>query len=576
MSLGPNRRQIITGAAATALAAPALHCARAAAPFFKLYFMIPNNQAARMAWGTLAARQMTQIGIDVVSSYVPFSAIYPRRNKGDGKTYPDGGWDVYLERFYYASVKPTPEELFSSRALPPGGLNFYYLDDPVIDRAMDQYAGSVDPAVQKQAITAFEKRWYDTEPLTILFYPEDLIVTNPKLSGLNATTFRPAFYPRPENWTIDGAGPNATAAFACWPAPDSCLPMYGEGYNDTNVCGPVYNQLLEYDGWEKKQLIPALAEAVEESADGKHWVIKLRGGVLWHSGEPFTAEDVKFTFDTIMNPAYASDNRASLASVFGSTDAYKITGPLEITVDLPQYSMSMREFVLSAVPIMPMHAYAGIRPEQMRGHPVNTFRSSFTVKTGAGSYTAKGGIGTGPWIAGGFDPVRKAYSYTKNPRYWNKTAGNVTTYYHVNIQGTDSVLAALKSGDIDAHDPLYDVGPLASTIDPSWGKLLRFDSFKWQHICYNLRHPVIGTGVQTPLGRQDPSRAAEAAAYIRKAISYATPRADIIKQMAGGFGQPGTVPIPFSAPEYDHELLQPIPFDMDLARQYMTRAGYTY
>src|SRR5207237_376003 len=104
-----------TGLAAAALSMPAIRRAHAAPPFFKLYYMIPNNQPARMAWGTLTARQMTQLGIEVVPSYVPFSSIYPRRNKGDGKTYPDGGWDVYLERYYYSSIKPTPNSLFSSK-----------------------------------------------------------------------------------------------------------------------------------------------------------------------------------------------------------------------------------------------------------------------------------------------------------------------------------------------------------------------------------------------------------------------------------------------------------------------------
>ena len=575
MPTTPTRRTVLAGAAAGTLATPFIGRAAAAAPFFKLFFMIPNNQAARMAWGTLAARQMTQIGIDVVSSYVPFSSIYPRRNKGDGKTYPDGGWDVYLERYYYSSIKPTPNQLFSSKVVPPAGENYYYLEDPVLDRAMDGYAGSVDPTVQHDAMEAFEKRWYDTEPLTILFYPEDIIATNPKLSGFDATTFRPVFYPQPERWTIPGDD-DATATFACWPPPDSALPMFGQGYQDSNTFGPVYDQLLAYDSWERKNLVPALAEKVEESADGRIFTISLRPDVKWHSGEPFTAADVRFTWETILNPAFASDSRGVLQAVLGSIDAVRIDSPLQLTVTLPAYSMMMREFVLSALAIMPQHAYADIKPEAMRGHVVNTWRGSFTVKTSSGSYTSKGGIGTGPWIAQGFDPTRRAYKYTRNPHYWKATPGNVKTYYLVNIQGTDAVLAALKSGDIDAHDPMYDVGPLASTIDASWGKVLRFDSFKWQHICYNLRHPVIGTGVDTPLGRQDPTRAAEAAAYVRKAISFATPREQIIKQMAGGYGQPGTVPLPFSAPEYDHDMLKPIPFDMDLAKQYMTKAGYQY
>jgi ABC-type transport system substrate-binding protein len=312
-ALIPTRRAIL-GAAAATLAAPAIRGAKGAAPFFKLYFIIPNNQAARMAWGTLAARQFAQLGIDVTPSYVPFSAIYPRRNKGDGKTYVDGGWDAYLERYYYSSLKPTPNSLFSSRMQPPSGQNYYYMEDKQSDALMDEYSGAVDPAVQDAAIKAFQKRWIETEPLTILFYPEDVIAVNPKLSGFNATTFRPTFYPRPETWTIAGAGANGSAAFACWPPPDGLLPMYGQGYADSNVAGPVYNQLLEYDSWEKKELKPALAESIEQSADGKRWVINLRPGVLWHSGEPFTAADVKFTFDLTLNPAVASDNRATCSA----------------------------------------------------------------------------------------------------------------------------------------------------------------------------------------------------------------------------------------------------------------------
>ena len=45
---------------------------------------------------------------------------------------------------------------------------------------------------------------------------------------------------------------------------------------------------------------------------------------------------------------------------------------------------------------------------------------------------------------------------------------------------------------------------------------------------------------------------------------------------AAGLGHPGTVAMPWSAPEYDHDLLKPIPFDMDQARAWMTKAGYTY
>jgi peptide/nickel transport system substrate-binding protein len=546
-------------------------------PFFKLYFMIPNNQPPRMVWGTLAAQQMAKVGIDVVSSFVPFSVINPRRTEGKGKTHAEGGWDAYLERYYYDTITPVPNTLFHTSQFPPAGRNYYYAGTPEMDKVLDQYAGSTDEAVRMKAIKQFQKIWYDTEPLTILFFPEDVIAINPKLKGFESTTFNPSFYPQPENWIIEGAGDNATATFASWAPPTTMIPMYSIGYQESNVFGPVYNRLLEYDSWQSKNLVPALAESYTMSPDGKHWIIKLRQGVKWHSGEEFTAKDVKFTWDVVMNKAYASNQQAPLEALFGSADAYKVTGKYEITVDLPKYSILFRDFAMGAIAMLPEHAYKDIKPEAMRGHTVSTWLGTFTVKTSDGKeYTSRGGIGTGPWIAMGADPSKKAFKYVKNLNYWKKTPGNVKTFYVVNIQGADAILSALKAGEIDAHDPMYGVESLASTIDPKWGKIVKFDSYKWQHICYNLKHPVIGTGVDTPLGKKDPSRAAEAAAYVRKAISLSIPRDQIVKEIVNGAGQPGTVPIPFSSPEYDHENMKPIPFDVELAKKYMEKAGYEY
>jgi peptide/nickel transport system substrate-binding protein len=42
---------------------------------------------------------------------------------------------------------------------------------------------------------------------------------------------------------------------------------------------------------------PWLAERADPSPDRKSWTVKLRPGITWHDGVPFTAEDVKFTFD---------------------------------------------------------------------------------------------------------------------------------------------------------------------------------------------------------------------------------------------------------------------------------------
>ncbi len=374
-------RRAMLQASAAAVVAAAVGPARAAAPFFKLYLMIPNNQPARMVWGTLAAQQMQKLGIEVVSSIVPFTAIAPRRAKGDGKTHVDGGWDAYLERYYYSSIEPSPLALFGSMNMPPNGQNFYYVDDKEIDRSLKEVATTLSEADRNVAYHAFEKRWYDIQPMTILFYPQDVIAVNPKLKGFDATTYNPVFYPTPERWTIDGAGADATAAFASWPQPSSLVPMYVIGYHESNVFGPAYNRLYEYKSWQDKTLVPSLATGHTMSDDGKHWVITLRQGVKWHSGEEFTAADVKFTWDTILNKAYGSPFQSVMETIFGGPGAYKVTGRHEITVDLPAYSIEFLNSVLGAYAIMPEHAYKDIKPEAMRGHTASTWLGSYTVKT---------------------------------------------------------------------------------------------------------------------------------------------------------------------------------------------------
>ncbi len=548
----------------------------ALAATFKTYVMIPNNQPARMVWGTLSAAQMEKLGIEVESMYVPWSIIIPRRTTGKGKPHAQGGWDIYFERYYYNTIVPHPETLFQSNKIPPNGPNYYYIEFPELDKTLERYTTAKTSEEHMAAIIEFQKWWYENEPMIILFYPEDVIAINPKLKGFDSTTFNPVFYPRPENWIIEGAGDKATATFAEYPEPTGLLPMYTSGYSQSNIFGPVHNCLLEYDNWQNKKLIPALAESYSVSEDGLTWTINLRQGVRWHSGWPFTAHDVRFTWDVILDERYSSEYNATLKQIMGSPEAYKVTGEYQITVTLPQYSSLFLEWVMGAIAIMPEHAYKDIPPESLRGHPANTWLDTYKVKQpNGGEFVAYGAIGTGPWIPQGYDPTRKAYKMVKNHDYWKPTSGNVETYYTVIISGSDAVLSALKAGEVDAMDPMYSIENLVPTIKPEWGKVLTFDSYKWQHLCFNLRHPVFGTGEATPLGKQDPAKAREAARYVRKAISHAIPRAKIVEQIVSGYGKEGTVPIPYTAPEYQHELLKPIVYDMSLAKEYMRKAGYS-
>jgi peptide/nickel transport system substrate-binding protein len=68
----------------------------------------------------------------------------------------------------------------------------------------------------------------------------------------------------------------------------------------------IYSSLLQYDPGDPSKIVPDLAERYTASADGKTYTFHLRKGVKWHDGQPFTAADVKATFDRVLNPQFKS------------------------------------------------------------------------------------------------------------------------------------------------------------------------------------------------------------------------------------------------------------------------------
>jgi ABC-type transport system substrate-binding protein len=164
--------------------------------------------------------------------------------------------------------------------------------------------------------------------------------------------------------------------------------------------------------------------------------------------------------------------------------------------------------------------------------------------------------------------------------YWNatglKNAGlfQMKDYYIRFIADKTSALAALKNGEVDMLDYNYQMQTDIPTIDSSWGKVINLDGVGRQEFGYNMRHPIFGTGVDTPLGKSDPSRAAEAARYVRTAFDYAVPRELIIKNLLAGYGLPGVTPMVPTQAFYD-DSVKARPYDLSQARQYLELAGYS-
>ncbi len=168
----------------------------------------------------------------------------------------------------------------------------------------------------------------------------------------------------------------------------------------------------------KGEVLPALAESWEISADGKTYTFKLRTGAKYHDGTPFDAADVKFSLDR----ARAPDSTNAQKALFEAIDTVEAVDPATVKVTLknPQgdflYNMGWGDAVIVA------------------------------EETAAGN--AEKPVGTGPFK---FESWAKGSSVTivKNPDYWGTPAALDKAEFRV-IPDAAAATAALLAGDVQA------------------------------------------------------------------------------------------------------------------------------
>ncbi|MBI4083970.1 MAG: peptide ABC transporter substrate-binding protein [Candidatus Lambdaproteobacteria bacterium] len=136
---------------------------------------------------------------------------------------------------------------------------------------------------------------------------------------------------------------------------------------------PLYNNVVQFDPFVAKEgpntIIGDLAERWEWRNGGKELVLTLRKGVRWHDGRPFTAADVKYTFDAVRG---ASQERLKLNPRKGwyfNVGSIGTNGDHEVTFTLKRPQPSLLSMLASGQsPVHPAH----VRFSQLRTEAVGT------------------------------------------------------------------------------------------------------------------------------------------------------------------------------------------------------------
>lgn len=113
----------------------------------------------------------------------------------------------------------------------------------------------------------------------------------------------------------------------------------------------LFDGLTDHDG--DNQIIPRLAKSWEYDEENLTYTFHLEEGVKWHDGEPFTAEDVKFTFEAIMDPANESEN----APDYEDIESIEVIDEHTVAFHLSNVNTAFLEYMTK--PVMPKHLLEG-------------------------------------------------------------------------------------------------------------------------------------------------------------------------------------------------------------------------
>jgi peptide/nickel transport system substrate-binding protein len=297
-----------------------------------------------------------------------------------------------------------------------------------------------------------------------------------------------------------------------------------------DVLSGVMEGLLSYDS--KQRLQPALAESYEVSDDGLVYTFKLRQGVTFHNGDPFTADDVIKTWEMIVNPDLPAWSRLGWEKI----DKIEVPDPATLVVTTSEiYAPFLSNIAAGSF------NNGLIAPARQLTKDPERFGREF----------ARSPIGTGPMRfieRDGDDVVLERFQ-----DYWDANAKLVGLTVRV-FPDQQSQFAALQEGEIQVAGRVGT--PSQSLLDEALQldgyTTLEYAGLTWGHV--DLKQ--MGFLRETT---------------VRQALDHATPSDRIIEEVLGGRAYRAFADQAPGSWAY-HTGLKPRPYDLERARVLLDRA----
>ncbi|MBF0803198.1 MULTISPECIES: ABC transporter substrate-binding protein [unclassified Neisseria] len=225
--------------------------------------------------------------------------------------------------------------------------------------------------------------------------------------------------------------------------PQSLDPHQITGVPEINVVRDLLEGLVETDG--KGAVVPAAAESWQ-SADNKVWTFKLREGLKWSNGEPFTAEDFVYSWRRLADPKTASQyatylQTAKIENIDEILTGKKPPETLGVKAVDPQ---TLQVTLTAAVPYFPQMLYhAATKP----------VHRATVEKHGAKWTQPENFVGNGPYVMKKW-VVNERIELAKNPQYRDAANVKIDNVVFLPVGSQTDDVARYEAGEIDITDAL--------------------------------------------------------------------------------------------------------------------------
>ncbi|MBV9356843.1 MAG: ABC transporter substrate-binding protein [Chloroflexi bacterium] len=332
--------------------------------------------------------------------------------------------------------------------------------------------------------------------------------------------------------------------------------LYSASVDRSNGLHQLVYEYFFYNNLQTGEFIPWLADSMQYNDDYTALTVRLKQGITWNDGQPFTPDDVVFTYDLLRNnPSMVWADEATKA-VKSVDKVDELTVRFNLTQSNPRFHLTREAFpavgIWGGITILPKHIWEHQDPLTFKNYPP---------------------VGTGPYKLK--DASQTAFTYERRDDWWGTKAWGVqpapkeVDFQYVGPE--TNVALALTNNDLDTPNiGILSAGSFqqVASRNPNVSAWSKNAPYAWQDPCPRA---LMVQNAHPPLDNPQ----------VRWALSYLLDRQSIVNLAYEGVTVPTWGIWPFydaNKPYFDAttDLQQQYPtttFDPDMANQLFSQAG---